>query len=418
MRALRLFLIIVLMLGAASAYGRVWTETSGKQTQGNFVRYFNGDVVIMRGKQVIKIPFDSLSTEDQDFVRKLLEAKGKGDLLPPPRAKDDGSTDGRLATLGEERTWTRDDGKEIQAQLVGVSGEKVILLYQGKEITYPLSRLSEADRQYVKEEQTRQRKKAAPAVTPQQPAVTPQQPGWTPPPIWTPPPVWTPPANPTPQPTPQPMPQPTPTPMPIGGGPPMPAPTPPYRPAASPLFTPPPIFDNPPHRLNDRRVGQRRFSRGSSTSADLRSDRSSGWWFGRYSAAPDFVGHGLADQQHCRQPIHSPARLRLGRGDLFRHFDHQLCRQHHFDGDPPECATDPMAILAVVLVEPCGGIRTCRSGGFFLAANVDLDGDRDRGAASHRGIHNPVRGAFYDRGRAGRHAIVYALTRPENEMPQ
>ena len=213
MRGFCLFLAGVIVLGTASAFARTWTDTSGKQTQGKFVRYHQGDVVILRGAKVVTIPFNTLSDEDQEYVRKQLEAKGQGDLLPSPSSRAGplgaSSTDGRLAAPGPERTWTSNDGKKIQAQLVGVSGDKVTLLFQGKEVTVPLSRLSEADQQYVKEEQTKQQKNAAPPrANPQPlPANPGPHPAWSPP-AWSPP-VQTPHFNPppfTPTPTPQPSP--------------------------------------------------------------------------------------------------------------------------------------------------------------------------------------------------------------------
>ena len=112
MKAVPLILAVVIAVAAATAFARTWTETNGRQTQGKFVRYHDGDVVILRGNKALTIPFDSLSAGDREFVRKQLEAKGQGDLLPP-RSK---VSDGRLPVPGEERTWTSNDGKEIVAR--------------------------------------------------------------------------------------------------------------------------------------------------------------------------------------------------------------------------------------------------------------------------------------------------------------
>jgi hypothetical protein len=176
MRAFAVFLAAVIALGAASAFARTWTESSGKQTQGKFVRYHEGDVVILRGSKVVTIPFETLSDEDQEYVRKELAKKGQADQLPSPSSKGSGvgrgSADGRFPSPGPERTWTSNDGKQIRASLVGASGDKVTLLVKGQERTIPISRLSDDDQEYVKQEQGKQRNNASP---------TQPQPGWAPP---------------------------------------------------------------------------------------------------------------------------------------------------------------------------------------------------------------------------------------------
>lgn len=48
------------------------------------------------------------------------------------------------------REWKDVDGRVIQAMLRGVKGERVMLLKEGREYVFPLSRLSERDREYVK----------------------------------------------------------------------------------------------------------------------------------------------------------------------------------------------------------------------------------------------------------------------------
>ena len=51
----------------------------------------------------------------------------------------------------QSRAWKDVDGREIQALLRGVSGDKVILLKDGKEYFFPLSRLSAPDQSYVRD---------------------------------------------------------------------------------------------------------------------------------------------------------------------------------------------------------------------------------------------------------------------------
>jgi hypothetical protein len=63
----------------------------------------------------------------------------------------------------EARTWTNHEGKEIEAEYVRLDGLKVILLMNGKEFAVPLVNLSDADKQFVFEQQLA-------ASTPKKPA--------------------------------------------------------------------------------------------------------------------------------------------------------------------------------------------------------------------------------------------------------
>ncbi|MCE5268935.1 MAG: hypothetical protein LLG00_13740 [Planctomycetaceae bacterium] len=180
MKPLWLIFAIVFALVASSTFGRTWTDTSGKQTQGNFVRYFEGNVILSRGKHVVKIPFAALSEPDQDYVREQLESKGQGDLLPPkppdnpaggqkPRENPAGGEWNNRVPVGAgpERTWTSNDGRQILARFMRATADTVVLWFNGREVTLPLTRLSEADQQYVKEELKKQQtgKTPPPRVT-------------------------------------------------------------------------------------------------------------------------------------------------------------------------------------------------------------------------------------------------------------
>ncbi len=56
-----------------------------------------------------------------------------------------------LAVFSEAREWTSSDGKTIEADLVRSTDDEVVLMMNGKEFTIPLSRLSQSDRDFVKE---------------------------------------------------------------------------------------------------------------------------------------------------------------------------------------------------------------------------------------------------------------------------
>jgi hypothetical protein len=239
MKAFRLILAVAIALGAASAFARTWTDTQGRQIQGKFVRYHDGNVVILRGGKAITVPFESLSDADQQYVRKELKAKGLEDLLSSPEEMSRPlDADGKLPTPGAERTWTSNDGKQIRARLVGILNDQVTLLYQEREVTLPLSRLSAADQEYVNRQKAKRQKKAEPARANPQPVAGNPQPvarNPMPRPQWSPP--WHGPRTPPPM---------NPSPTPGWGGPPVPsAPSqPPYTPPSNPQpytpsYTPP-----------------------------------------------------------------------------------------------------------------------------------------------------------------------------------
>jgi len=51
--------------------------------------------------------------------------------------------------LGQLRSWTDKDGRTIQAYLKGMKGEGVLLVKDGKEYLFPISRLSRSDHTYL-----------------------------------------------------------------------------------------------------------------------------------------------------------------------------------------------------------------------------------------------------------------------------
>ncbi|HUT95103.1 MAG TPA: SHD1 domain-containing protein [Thermoguttaceae bacterium] len=93
------------------------------------------------------------------------EAFGQGRFAPPPtrtQTSSDGPMSGVTAAPtdndGDEtrrpsegiRTWTNSQGRTIQAQFVGVLDGKVVLLKDGKRVSYPLVGLSPGDQEYVR----------------------------------------------------------------------------------------------------------------------------------------------------------------------------------------------------------------------------------------------------------------------------
>lgn len=61
---------------------RAWTDSSGKKTYARFVRIVGTEVILIRANKVIRIPYYSLSKEDQEYVRDVLTQQGKEDQIP------------------------------------------------------------------------------------------------------------------------------------------------------------------------------------------------------------------------------------------------------------------------------------------------------------------------------------------------
>lgn len=64
------------------AENREWRDRNGKKTTGKFVRLHQGNVVLTRLGRVVSVRFDSLSREDQQYVRDFLAARGEDAGLP------------------------------------------------------------------------------------------------------------------------------------------------------------------------------------------------------------------------------------------------------------------------------------------------------------------------------------------------
>lgn len=54
-----------------------------------------------------------------------------------------------LAVPALARTWTDTTGRQMEADILGVEGEKVLLRYKGKEIALGIEKLSEQDREFI-----------------------------------------------------------------------------------------------------------------------------------------------------------------------------------------------------------------------------------------------------------------------------
>ena len=119
------------------AQSRTWTDHSGKTLRAKFVRLTKGRVTLELGGRRQSVPFWSLSTEDQEYVRQHPTVRGK--LRDVPEVAE------------APRGWTDVRGKSVTAQFIKVVDQKVVLAVKDKTSEIPFVNLSEADQDYVRD---------------------------------------------------------------------------------------------------------------------------------------------------------------------------------------------------------------------------------------------------------------------------
>jgi hypothetical protein len=60
-----------------------------------------------------------------------------------------------MSATGFARTWTNSEGRKLEAEFVSADATTVTLKMQGKEVPYPLAKLSPADREFVAAEKSK-----------------------------------------------------------------------------------------------------------------------------------------------------------------------------------------------------------------------------------------------------------------------
>lgn len=68
---------------AVQASPRIWTDIHGRTATAEFVRVYQGNVVLLRGNRVYKVPLRNLSRQDQQYVAEQVAARSQ-----PRRAPD------------------------------------------------------------------------------------------------------------------------------------------------------------------------------------------------------------------------------------------------------------------------------------------------------------------------------------------
>ena len=77
------YLLVTLALQASP---RTWTDIHGRTATAEFVRVYQGNVVLLRGNRVLKVPLGNLSSQDREYVAEQVAAKGQP-RRPPDRER-------------------------------------------------------------------------------------------------------------------------------------------------------------------------------------------------------------------------------------------------------------------------------------------------------------------------------------------
>jgi hypothetical protein len=151
---------------------RQWTDSAGNQTTAAYVRLDEAGeeplVVIRRDNDVLSLPYDKFSPEDQSYVRSQLTAQGKRSrLLPPdenapPAVAGPGPAPGAapaapMSNLARQMQERRQRQAEAQRQLDEQRAEQQRLAQQQRE----QAQAEALRQQQARQEQERQRQLAA-----------------------------------------------------------------------------------------------------------------------------------------------------------------------------------------------------------------------------------------------------------------
>ncbi|PHR97268.1 MAG: hypothetical protein COA78_27840 [Blastopirellula sp.] len=125
---------------------RTFTDTEGRQIEAEVVEVTGDKVVLrMKGKN-FTLPMSMLSLGDQEYLRqwnsKVPVSLPSGTKTSPPSEPE---------TSTSVRTFTDTAGKQVKAELVKVTGDKVTLRVNKRNLTFPLANFSSADQGYIKQ---------------------------------------------------------------------------------------------------------------------------------------------------------------------------------------------------------------------------------------------------------------------------
>ncbi len=128
---------------------RDW-QIGGQTERGRYVEFRDGEVVIKIGSEERTIPLDELAADDRKMIEQLES------LASTDSSEERGQPLVSGPAIGEVRSWTSAQGKEIEAEFRRVEGDRVVLFFRDKEWKFPLSDLSQADQDYIASTQVAQ----------------------------------------------------------------------------------------------------------------------------------------------------------------------------------------------------------------------------------------------------------------------
>jgi hypothetical protein len=108
---------VALLVGAAEAKTRTWTDGSGQQVRAEFVRVHDGEAVLSSAGKTLLVPLRNLSPQDQAWIQAELAKK-------------------------EVRGWRRTDGQELRGKYLGYDDGQVRIRAGGTTVPVPLAELS------------------------------------------------------------------------------------------------------------------------------------------------------------------------------------------------------------------------------------------------------------------------------------
>lgn len=134
---------------------REWGTPGKGVRRGQFHSVSDGAVQLKQGSSSASVPFEELSPEGWMRVYEAYELYEKepeeGFLLAKPVALQP-RADGIDPLAAPMRDWTDVKGRVIRAAYLGTEGPNAQLFLRAKEVSVPLTRLSEADRKWVAEQ--------------------------------------------------------------------------------------------------------------------------------------------------------------------------------------------------------------------------------------------------------------------------
>ncbi len=109
-------------------------------------------------KGIEGISYARLKDDMRDAARELRKKLETVDVLgaeveeePETPTSKEASESSSPAMLSQARAWTNAEGKEITASVKSVENGNVLFIMNGKEVSYPLSKLSEESRKAIEE---------------------------------------------------------------------------------------------------------------------------------------------------------------------------------------------------------------------------------------------------------------------------